>query len=378
MLRFGAGALAGAVLALTPITFVHFSEKPRVPAATIRFHIQPPENTDSLATFALSPDGRKLAFTSGRRLWVHFLESGELRDLTDANANGPFWSADSRFIGYRLQNKLKRIEATGGPPQTVADGASDWRGGAWNHDDVIVFGSLGGLFRVPASGGVPVPITTIDPARQESYPGFPSFLPDGKHFVYIRAFADKEKDAIYLGSLDAKPEQQSSKPLVRSPWEPVYAPSADRSAGYLLFMREGTLMAQPFDERRLVLTGQATPIAEQVGDQQLGIDDSYGGLGAFSASANDVLVFWRNVRPDRQLNWYSRQGKVLGTACEPGNYYSELARSRRMASASPWSRGAGLHPTSGCRISPVEARARALRSVPRRTETPSGRRTGAA
>jgi eukaryotic-like serine/threonine-protein kinase len=307
---------------LAPFAFLHFREKPPAPAAPVRFQVQPEENTKLGPYLNLSPDGRKLAFLAATgRLWVHFLESGESRQLT---ADGPpFWSPDSRFIGYASQGKLKKIEATGGPSQTVADlPVARWAGGAWNQDGVIVFGSHIGLFRVPASGGVPVQITAADPARQEVYHIDPSFLPDGRHFVYTRVSADREKSAIYLGSVDAKPEQQNSKFLVASKWNAVYAPSADSSTGYLLFMREGTLMAQPFDNRRLELKGQVTPVAEQVGDNNEG-----GGHGAFSASANDVLVFWRGgTTPDRQLNWYDRQGKILGTAGEPGDY-QELALS---------------------------------------------------
>ena len=255
-------------------------------------------------------------------MWVHFLESGESRQLA-ADGYSPFWSPDSRFFGYASQGKLKKIEATGGPSQTVADlPGARFAGGAWSQDGVIVFGSPIGLFRVPASGGVPVQITAVDPARQEVDHIEPSFLPDGRHFVYTHYSADKEKSGIYLGSVDAKPEQQSSKFLVASNWGPGYAPSADPSTGYLLFMRKGTLMAQPFDNRRLEPKGQVTPVAEQVGDNNNG-----GGRGAFSASANDVLVYWRgSAMPDRQLTWYGRQGKVLGTAGEPGDY-RELALS---------------------------------------------------
>src|SRR5882672_969779 len=302
-------------VALAPVAFLHLREKPPAPAVPLRFQIPAPKNAMLGPILNLSPDGRELAFLAGGRLWVHFLESGESRDLTAVDGS-PFWSPDSRFIGYTFQGKLKKIEATGGPPQTVSDIFGwIWEGGAWNQDGVIIFGALSGLFRVPASGGVPVQITALDPARQEQSHCCPSFLPDGRHFVYNRNSADYEKNGIYLGSVDAKPELQSSKFLVASDWGPVYAPSVDPSTGYLLFMREGMLMAQPFDNGRLELKGQATPVAEQVFDEWNGPSH-----GAFSASANDVLVYWRSAVSERQLTWYDRQGKVLGTAGEPGNY----------------------------------------------------------
>jgi len=307
-----AGALA---VALAAVAFRHFSEKPPVPVAPVRFSIPAPEGAMLSPILNLSPDGRKVAFLAGDGLWVHSLESGESHALTPADGS-PFWSPDSRWIGYPVGNKVKKIEATGGPPQTVADFSGSWGAGAWNQDDVIVYGDVpSGLFRVPASGGVPVQITAVDRARQGRAHYCPSFLPDGRHFVYIRASTDTEKSAIYVGSVDAKPEQQSSKSLVASNWGPQYAPSADPHAGYLLFMRESTLMAQPFDNARLELKGQATPVAEQVGDN----GGSAGGYGAFSASANDILVYLHTA-PDQQPTWYDREGKVLGTVGEAGNY----------------------------------------------------------
>ncbi len=225
---------------------------------------------------------------------------------------------------------------------------------------------------MPASGGVPVQITALDPARQENLHYCPSFLPDGRHFVYTRASTDEAKSAIYLGSVDAKPEQQSSKPLVASNWQPVYAPSADPSTGYLLFIRGGTLMAQPFDNRRLELKGQAAPIAEQVSDNGGGT----GGYAAFSASANDVLVFLQSVASDRQLTWYDREGKVMGTAGEPGDY-GDLALSPDGTRLAVRKRE-GRTQTSGCWISLEAARARGLRLVRPETQIRSGRRMGAA
>ena len=116
--------------------------------------------------------------------------------------------------------------------------------------------------------------------------------------------------------MDAKPEQQNAKPLLASKWGAVYAPSADPRTGYLLFMREHTLWAQPFDNRRAELTGQATAIAGQVGDNRGG----KGGYGAFTASTNDVLAFLRSAMSDQQLTWVDSDGKILGTPGEPGDY----------------------------------------------------------
>ena len=284
----------------------------------MRFSIPAPEGTTLTPILNLSPDGRKVAFLAGGRLWVHLLESGESRDLTAADGS-PFWSPDSRWIAYPFENKVMKIEAAGGPPQTIVDFSAlwngDWKAGAWSRDDVIIFGGPSGLFRVAASGGVPVQITAVDSARQERSHYCPSFLPDGRHFVYNRRSYDAQKSAIYLGSTDAKPEQQSLQPLVASNWGPPYAPSADPRTGYLLFMREGTLMAQPFDSLRLQLKGQASSVAEQVSDLGAGT----GGYGGFSASDNDVLVF-RPRLDDRQLTWYGREGKVLGTAGDTANY----------------------------------------------------------
>ena len=300
-------------LGLAAFAFLHLREKPLAPAVPVRFQIP----TSDPWSLVVSPDGRKLAYIGGDRLRVRSLESGESRDLTaDESGGALFWSPDSRFIGYLAQDKLKKIEANGGPPQTVTDYRGVWGCGAWNQDDVIVFGDRQiGLFRVPASGGVSVQITAVDPARHETGHYGPSFLPDGRHFVYIRASSDEGKSAIYLGSVDAKPEQQSFKPLVASDSQPVYAPSADPATGYLLFTQGVTLMAQPFDNRRLELKGKAAPVADQVKNDMGGAT-----FVSFSASAN-VLVFpQRNASTGQQVTWYDREGKVMGTVGEPAFY----------------------------------------------------------
>jgi eukaryotic-like serine/threonine-protein kinase len=325
------GVAAALAAGLATVAFLHFRESP-VLRASVRFQIPAPENVALEAVFSLSPDSRKLAFKAAGRLWVHSLESGESRDLTAAEGV-PLWSPDSRFIAYPSQGKLKKIEATGGPPQTVADLPGAWGGGAWNKDEAIVFGARE-LYRVPASGGAPVPITALDPARKESMHFGPSFLPDGHHFVYTRRSSVGGGSATYSGSVDSTPEQQSSAPLVSSDWQPVYAPSNDPGVGYLLFVRGGALMAQPFDNRRMELKGQASTLAERVSDingSGIGITSiGLGGWAGFSTSANGsandsagaVLVFQRAPTLDRQLTWYDRAGKVLGTVGEPAIYQS--------------------------------------------------------
>ena len=134
-------------------------------------------------------------------------------------------------------------------------------GGAWNRDGTIIFGTIGnGIMQVPAAGGVPALLTTTE-GRNEVHT-FPSFLPDGRHFFYLRA---PENPGIYLGSLDVKPEQQSSRRILSTSLMAVYAASADPGMGHLLFLREGTLLAQAFDERSLQPQGDPIPVAERVG-----------------------------------------------------------------------------------------------------------------
>ncbi len=307
-------AIASALLAvsLIPVALKHLSEKPPAPETQLRFQIMPPAGSTNSV---LSPDGRKLLFYGGGRIRVHFLESGETRDLTAAGAQVPAWSPDSRFIAYVLGGNLMKIEATGGSPKIVLTNVKGWGLCAWNRDDVIIVAqSKTGIFRVPASGGVPIQITAVDTAHQELWQYGPCFLPDGRHFVYGRAYSNGSGD-IALGSLDAKPEQQNSKPLMASNSQAVYTPSTDPAIGYLLFDRGGTLMAQRIDNNRLKLIGQASTVVDVVPDEE--------GTGwtDFSASANGVLMFLLPPPiPERQITRYDRAGNVLGTFGESANY----------------------------------------------------------
>jgi hypothetical protein len=192
-------ALAAAALAAcSTVSWLHFREAPAAPAASLRFQITPPADASGTNPLLnMSPDGRKLAFLSGGKLWVHFLESGETRDLTAANGV-PFWSPDSRWIGYALRGRanltMLRIEATGGVPSTVAE-TTGWGGATWNQDGLIIVSDGNAISRLPAAGGTPVQLIQRDRGRRESLVYAPQFLPDGRHFIYTRRSADPKNNA---------------------------------------------------------------------------------------------------------------------------------------------------------------------------------------
>jgi serine/threonine protein kinase/Tol biopolymer transport system component len=303
---------------LAPIAFLYFRGTPPL-AEPVRFQIPLPASSRS---FTLSPDGRRLAFIApglnGRNfIWIRALDTLEAHPLAGTeNASAPpvFWSPDSRLIAFQAGNMLKKIDLAGAPPQDICETRVLVLGGSWNRKGIIIFGTDGeGIMQVAAVGGVATRLTTAPGHNQVHV--FPSFLPDGRHFVYLRW---SEKPGVSLGSLDTKPEQQDPKPFLATPLMPVYAPSADPAQGQLLFMREGTLMAQSFDSRRLALVGEPTAVADNVGNLFLS--------GSFSVSANGILAYRRATAPSA-LTWYDRQGKVLSIAQEPGAYTYTVALS---------------------------------------------------
>ena len=277
-----------------------------------RFQVTLPENVNFSEYVSVSPDGRKLVFNAtGEQsgLWIHDLNTLEWRKLAGTEgATSPFWSPDSRFLGFAVRTELKKVEVAGGPVLTLCTINAIIGSGAWSKDGVILFGSRGGsgpLRRVSAAGGVATDVTAIDRARGENAHSFPSFLADGKHFLYLRA-TGPARGAIYAGSLDAKPAEQSMDVVLASGYG---APFVD---GNVFFMREGTLMVQPFDTGKLQLRGEPAPVAEHVGTS--------GSSGIFSVSPTGVLAYRAGSTAAAgvlQPTWYDRQGKAT-PAFQPG------------------------------------------------------------
>ncbi|HEV8132988.1 MAG TPA: protein kinase [Acidobacteriota bacterium] len=306
------GVLALVVIASLPFAILYFRRSPGQTPPVTRFFIYPPEKAYFGGSFTVSPDGRRVILRINSEgkvlLWVQALDSLTAKPLAGTeDASYPFWSPDSRFIGFFSGGKLKKIEVTGGPAQTLCD-APVARGGTWNRGGVIVFAptASGALYRVPAGGGTPAPLTMLDASREETSHYHPSFLPDSRHFLFLANSPHQESAGIYVGTLDSR----ETKLLVNTDASAAYAPP-----GYLLFLRDRTLMAQSFDADRLELTGEPFPVAEQV--DRLGQGVRY---ALFSVSETGVLVYRSGSSDNVQLIWFDRAGKQLGAIAPKGNY----------------------------------------------------------
>jgi len=259
--------------------------------------------------FAISPDGRNLAYVastpspdSKSALWIRPMDSLHARFLPGTEAAAfPFWSPDGRYIAFFAGGKLKKIDPQGGPPAIICD-APDGRGGSWNRQGDIVFTPTvnSPLYRVSASGGPISQLTTQNLSNNETTHRWPWFLPDGRHFIFLAGstFTPREaaSNSILMGSLDSK----ETKLLFHTHYQAAYA------SGHLLFLLQSSLMAQPFDEKRFELTGEAVPIAEQVRE------DASIAHAWFSPSTNGMLLYAEGAAKNRQLVWFDRNGTQTG------------------------------------------------------------------
>ena len=314
-------AAAVMTLAFVSIAVVHFrTVLPEVPEQTSRLSILPPEKTTFIGGYAapylaLSPDGTRLAFVptpiGGRALlWIRHLDALEAQPLTGTDgATFPFWSPDSRMLAFFADGKLKAIDPNGGAPYIICD-APDARGGAWGRDGLIVFAPqlLGPLYRVAASGGgQPEVMTTLDASRQEVSHRLPSFLPDGRHFLFLVQSGKPENSTVHIGSVDSNEIQSLDLRASRTAY---VAP------GYLLFVRSQSLTAQPFDLSRLRLSGEPVSLGQQVA-LRTGVYGDWRSL-----ADNGTLVSWSGAAGFTDLTWFSRKGESLGTLGGRGEHLS--------------------------------------------------------
>jgi Tol biopolymer transport system component len=303
-------SLLGLVLAWLAV--VHFREVPPQ-AATVRLSVPLPEKS-RLRALAVSPDGSQIAMVLLRdgkeQLWIRALDAFEFTALAGTeDAASPFWSPDSRYIGFFADAKLKKVERSGGPVQTLCD-AQGGKGGTWNRAGDILFSTdaLGKVQRVSANGGTPSEV----PHKPNIAQFFPFFLPDGEHYLVLQGRqAGPANSGIWLAST-ASPESRQILPDFSAP--EFVAPMTGSQLGHVLFTRNGTLSAMPFDTRKLAAAGESVPIAQQV------ISRSPVASPLFSAAAKQgLLAYVTGPRAEAQYMWRDRQGRYLGAAGPAAN-----------------------------------------------------------
>ncbi|HVH57292.1 MAG TPA: protein kinase [Vicinamibacterales bacterium] len=272
--------------------------------------IAPPASS-GFGAFVVSPDGRSIAFTASdgnaMQLWIRSLDKAA--PMTSpikgtAGATNPFWSPDSRSIGFFAGNQLRVVDTDGSNPRDLSV-VNDNRGGTWNRDGVIIFAPdfAGPLYTVGRDGGQKRQLTQLDALRQESTHRWPYFLPDGKHYLYFSRSADASHVGIYVGSLDGT----GSRFVGASASDAIFAPP-----DYLLFERDGALISQKFDMEQLTFVEEARPLVPKVG-YSLALN-----RGSMSASNTGVLVY--GSTQEQQPVWFDRQGNPHGAAAPSGDY----------------------------------------------------------
>ncbi len=293
-------------------------------SGSVRFNIEAPAGAVSFGSPRISPDGSMIVFdgtdsTSTTMLWVRPLNSLEAHPLPGTEGcNRPFWSPDSKHIGFFSSGKLKRVPITGGPPMTICE-FPNGADGTWGTDGMILFDGTAGdsINVVSAGGGIPAGATTIDRERGETGHGWPFFLPDGKRFVYISFRGQGEEDELRLGELGSF----ETTLLTTGESRIEYVPP-----GFLVYERGGTLLAQPFDAGAGKLNGDPFPLAEGIGTGSVG-------LAHFSGSNNGTLIYNGGDTTERQLVWFNRKGHEL-EAIGPADRFRDPALSpdgRRLA-----------------------------------------------
>ncbi len=324
LLPYLAAVLAGMLVAGAAAAFLWSTKGPRVTPAVRRLSLLPPPDSalypDS-SVVALSPDSTKVAFIvgdanrSGTQLWVRPLDSLEARKLEGTEgATLPFWSPDGRAIGFFTSTHLMTVPVDGGRPQAIAD-IDGGRGGTWNAANIIVFAPSpsGPLFRVSATGGQAVQVTSFDAGRKQSGHRFPTFLPDGDHFLYA-ALPDRSGHFdIFVASLSG-----GASSLVGSlDNSPIY------SDGHLIYQQQGVLVARTFDLRTLTMTGDPVPLGDRP-DAILDPATAYTAARMVSAGGDGSLAYYSAPSRNTVADWYDASGRSSGRLSLPTGHYDAI------------------------------------------------------
>jgi len=269
------------------------------------------------ASSAISPDGSMIAMwlydsATVARLAVRPLGSLEVRMLpgTESSEFGyamPFWSPDGRTLGYFADGKLRTVVVAGGTPQVLCD-APDPRGGTWGKGDVILFtpASQTPIYRVSASGGEPVAVTALDTTLHETAHRFPRFLPDGRHFTYVSLPGTDGKMDTYITELGGEKRTLA----VRAASGAMFA-----APGHMVFIRDASLVVQPFSLARMKLEGEPTRVGVAPDNREVL------GCPPVSVSLNGAMVYPTTLQLSSRLQWYGRDGKPQGAAPVPAGDY---------------------------------------------------------
>jgi Tol biopolymer transport system component/DNA-binding winged helix-turn-helix (wHTH) protein len=294
-------------LAVTELAQIGFTRTPDATLRAVRFQLETARTLNPL-NIALSPDGARIAYVGeserGNAIWLRALDSLDARVVPGTEgvslASYPFWSADGEQLAYRTATALERIDLGGGLTHTIVDGVISFRRGAWGADGTMLFGGSQQIFRVPASGGAPVAVTTLDASTGEEAHSSPQFLPDGKHFLYKATNRAWNKGVVYIGSLD--PDEPRLRLVEAS--RAIYV-----EPGYIIYAQKSALYARAFDAARLELTGQPVQIADDVFYRD-SLDTS-----AFDA-AQETLIYRAipNDQPPSPLVWVDREGATTAAA----------------------------------------------------------------
>jgi serine/threonine protein kinase len=276
---------------------------PQPKARELRVDIATPSNADPVF-MAISPNALRIAFVAGSSpplLWLRSLETGVTKPMpgTD-NASFPFWSPDSRSIGFFASGKLKRIDVESGliKPLTDANG----RGGAWSRNGIILYcAGNTPIYKIPEDGGTPIAVTKL--SEEHGSHRNPRFLPDGHHFLFWGVDGGVETRAVYVADLD---HSEPPRRIIDSDVAADYLLS-----GQLLFFRDGRLFQQPFDAKKLTLSGTPTLVAEDVSFVPAL------NIAAFSVSSNGTIAYRSSTPEERQLVWFDRDGKAIESVGSP-------------------------------------------------------------